>query len=60
MKRPSKKAPAVSFTLMSGAEALKDENVLKLFEQIKGRKATDAEVAELHALSAKTSDRRNS
>jgi hypothetical protein len=31
--------------LMSGAEALKAENVIKLFEALKGRKATPEEIA---------------
>jgi hypothetical protein len=44
-----KKTP-VSFQLMSGAEAKKPENVLKLFERIKGRKATAKEIADLMAL----------
>jgi hypothetical protein len=33
--------------LMSGAEAQKSENVLKMFEAIKGRKATRTEILEL-------------
>ncbi len=44
----------VSFQLMSGADAEKPENILELFEQIKGRKATDEEVAELRSLQAGT------
>ena len=44
-----KKTP-VSFQLTSGAEAKKPENVLKLFERIKGRKATAKEIADLMAL----------
>jgi len=44
------KPTPVSFHLMSGAEAKKPENVLKLFERIKGRKATTKEVADLMAL----------
>ena len=44
----------MAFYAMSGADAKIDANVLKLFEQIKGRKATDQEVAELMALSRGT------
>ena len=46
--------PKVSFQVMSGEAAKQPENILKLFEQIKGRKATDQEVAELMALSRGT------
>ena len=42
--------PKVSFQVMSGEAAKQPENILKLFEQIKGRKATDEEIAELMAL----------
>jgi hypothetical protein len=31
--------------LMSGAEAMKAENIITLFEQLKGRKATPEEIA---------------
>ena len=31
--------------LMSGADALKAENIIKMFEAIKGRKATTEEIA---------------
>jgi hypothetical protein len=46
----TRKRTPVSFHLMSGEDAAKPENVLKLFEQIKGRKATAQEVADLMAL----------
>ena len=41
-----------SNSLGGGAGALKEENILKLFEQLTGRKATDAEIAELRAQAA--------
>jgi hypothetical protein len=33
--------------LMSGREAMDPGNILSLFEKLKGRKATDEEIAEL-------------
>jgi hypothetical protein len=44
-----KKTPVI-LRLMSGAEAKNPENVLKSFEQIKGRRATAKEIADLMAL----------
>jgi len=35
--------------MMSGEDASKPENILRLFEQLTGRKATPAQVAELLA-----------
>jgi hypothetical protein len=40
--------------LMSGKEAAEPENILRLFEQIKGRAATDEEKAELYQKAGKT------
>ena len=37
------------FTLMSGPEALQNENIIRLFEAIKGRAATPAEIDEMQA-----------
>jgi hypothetical protein len=42
--------------LMSGAEAQKPENLIRLFEQIKGRKATPEEVAEFERKSPAAKD----
>jgi len=41
---------------MSGAEAQKPENLIRLFEQIKGRKATPEEVAEFERKSPAAKD----
>jgi hypothetical protein len=45
MPRPLKKPGGITRYLMSGADALKAENIIALFEAIKGRKATPQEIA---------------
>jgi hypothetical protein len=45
MPIPSKMSKGVTRYLMSGADALKVENIVKLFEQLKGRKATPERIA---------------
>jgi hypothetical protein len=43
---PGKTNKRLERFLMSGEEAQKPENILKMFEAIKGRKATPEEMAE--------------
>jgi hypothetical protein len=45
MPRPSRKSKGITRYLMSGADALKVENIVTLFEQLNGRKATPEEIA---------------
>lgn len=44
--------------LMSGAEAMKAENIIKLFEALKGRKATTGEIANVERKLKEVSSRR--